>query len=214
MPTYPLNLEIIQGETFDENVYIQSADGGPDNLSNYTISGNLQYNYAAPGAYLQSFTTSVVGNGVNGIVKLFLTATETRNLPVSRLVYDVYKFDYQDHTLSRKILGGYANVYPSVTLIPSGFPTGCTPVTLITGSTGTFALVNGMSSFAGFVALRTDDSYFDGKTVIVTYGQIPGDSLKGLFIYNSGSYATDDNYDRIKPDNRPSGYAGRYIRFL
>lgn len=212
--SYNQNFQITQGVTFDKYVYIQeqSPEGGPLNLSNYLLSGNIQYQYAPPNSNLASFGATVY-DGINGQVRLVLSATETSNLPVDRLVYQVYAYAYSVPVISRKILHGYVDVYPGVnTVIPSGLPTGCVPVTVVSGVTGYFAINDGVQVFRGFTGMRASVSYYDAKAVYTSYGVSPGDGLAGWFQYDVSLTNPDNNVDYIKPNAIPSGSPGRYQR--
>lgn len=212
--SYYTNFDITQGTSFDRLIYIQeqSDSGGPQNLTSYSISGNIQYAYAPAGQYLASFAASVY-DGLNGTIRLFLTATDTANLPVDRLVYQVYSYAYSTPNTSKLILNGYVNVYPGLlSVIPSGLPTGCSPVTILSGVTGYYALTDGFAMFRGFASMRDSTSYYHNKGVYTTYGVTTGDGLQGMFIYNTGISNIDDSVDYIRPTLIASGSPGRYER--
>ena len=214
---YYQNFSINRGETFDRYVYIQeeSPAGGPQNLTNYTLSGTVQHEYAAAGVYLATFASTVT-NGVDGQIRLVLTATETAALPVDRLIYNIYAYAFAGPaTINKKVLYGDLNIYPGIlTVIPSGTQSGFSPVTIISGVTGYYSLTNGLTVFLNFAELRADVTYYDQKLVGVSYGVTTGDSQGGLFLYLSGISNNDDATSYIKPTAISSGAPGRYRRFI
>ena len=110
------NLLIDQGSTFSTTITGYDVDGNLMNLTGHTVAGKIKYNYST-GTSLVDFTASIQSgtNGaayVSGLVDLSLTATQTADLIVGDLRYDVEVTSGSNVT---RIQQGLVRVSPEVT---------------------------------------------------------------------------------------------------
>lgn len=104
------SFNIVQGDTFNQNLTYTGIDGAVVNLSGYTLNAGLMSRYGSSG-YLGTITASLVNNGIAGVINLSIPATGTAALLTQRAVFDVKATS--GNTVS-KIYGGYINIYPEV----------------------------------------------------------------------------------------------------
>ncbi len=105
------NLLIDQGSTFSTTITGYDVNGNLLNLTGYTAAGKIKYNYGT-GTSLVDFTTSIQDTYVDGLVDLSLTATQTADLIVGDLRYDIEVTSGSNVT---RIQEGLVRVSPEVT---------------------------------------------------------------------------------------------------
>ena len=105
------NLLIDQGSTFSTTITGYDVNGSLMNLTGHTVAGKIKYNYGT-GTSLVDFTASIQDTYVDGLVDLSLTATQTADLIVGDLRYDVEVTSGSNVT---RIQEGLVRVSPEVT---------------------------------------------------------------------------------------------------
>lgn len=110
-----LELFIEQGDSFTADITLDSINGSPFNLSNYSIKSDIRKSHWSANTTI-SFNSSIAGNGTTGIVTLTLDAANTQLLTASKYVYDVFLTNNSNNDRS-KVLEGIIYVDPSVTKI-------------------------------------------------------------------------------------------------
>tara|TARA_Y100000004_G_C8623179_1_gene289738 strand:- start:99 stop:470 length:372 start_codon:yes stop_codon:yes gene_type:complete len=117
------NLDVIQGSTFNAQLFATNSDGTAVDLTGFSVRGKVKYNYGTGAALVDLGptvnTTSTSSNGhtytaASGVVDVKLTATETAALPITLAVYDIEMYN-GDESEVRKLLDGTVKVYPEVT---------------------------------------------------------------------------------------------------
>lgn len=108
-----LELFIEQGDSFAADITLDSINGSPFDLSNYSIKSDIRKSHWSANTTL-SFSSSISGNGSTGIITLSLDAANTQLLISSRYVYDVFLTNNSNNDRS-KVLEGVIYVDPSVT---------------------------------------------------------------------------------------------------
>lgn len=101
---------IEQNATFNSKVYVEDVYGTPVNLSGYTSSSQMRKSYYSNTFY--TIDTEITGLS-NGEITLSMTAANTANLPIGRMVYDLI-IDDGTGTITR-VVEGIATILPSVT---------------------------------------------------------------------------------------------------
>jgi hypothetical protein len=101
---------IEQNATFTSKVYVEDIYNNPVNLSGYQSSAQMRKSYYSNTAY--TIDTEVTGLS-NGEITLSMTAANTANLPIGRMVYDLIVNDGSG-TITR-VVEGIATILPSVT---------------------------------------------------------------------------------------------------
>lgn len=101
---------IEQNATFISKVYVEDIYNSPVNLSGYSPSAQMRKSYYSNIAY--TIDTEVTGIA-NGEITLSMTAANTANLPIGRMVYDLI-IDDGSGTVTR-VVEGIATILPSVT---------------------------------------------------------------------------------------------------
>lgn len=115
MATGYLELFLQQGETFSIDITLDSLNGLPYNLADYTAKSEIRKSWWSANS-TASFATEIYDNGSEGIIKLSLDAPITQNVSSGKYVYDVFITDSTTQTRS-KILEGILFVDPSSTKI-------------------------------------------------------------------------------------------------
>jgi hypothetical protein len=104
-----LNLVIDQGTTFSYTIYLNDANGSPQDLSDFTARSQLRKSYGSTS--YTAFTTYV--GGPAGSVTISLSAAQTSTLKAGRYVYDIEMVN-TNLTVSR-LAEGIVTVNPEVT---------------------------------------------------------------------------------------------------
>ena len=103
------NLIIDQGTTFSTSVDITDENDLPINITGYTGSAQIRKHYTSS----SSTPFAVTVSGLDGVVTLSLTSTQTGALVAGRYVYDV-ELTNSSNVISR-IVEGIVTVTPQVT---------------------------------------------------------------------------------------------------
>lgn len=124
MPAGVFDFPINQGETFyyEINLLGQTEDDVID-LTGYTAE--MQIRRTADSTEIMATPEVKIKDATNGIISIFLPATETAKLPCTgqhhdeylELVYDIYikSGTYSNTQFKTRILNGFINVSPNVT---------------------------------------------------------------------------------------------------
>ena len=114
------DISIDQGSSLNLTLTATDSAGAYLNLSGYAARGKIKYGYGSTG-YLLDINPTVDSSYVSGLINISLSATSTSLLPVTKAVYDIEV--YTTGTIGAiasgytfKVLKGYADVYPEVTI--------------------------------------------------------------------------------------------------
>ena len=104
------NLTVDQGATFNAQIDITDDSGNAQNLTGYSVAGQIRKTYDST-----TFTafSATVSNATGGTITISLTATQTNALAAGRYVYDV-EITSGGGVVTR-VLEGQVEVTPGVT---------------------------------------------------------------------------------------------------
>ena len=105
-------LNIEQYATFSTTVNVEDSNGDAVNLSGYSASSQIRKSYYSSSA--NNFTATVTGIA-NGEITLSMTAANTANLPVGRMLYDLVITSPEG--IKTRVIEGIVTVLPGVTQI-------------------------------------------------------------------------------------------------
>ena len=106
------DLSIVQGSFFNVPLTVSDVSGNPIDLTNYTVSGYLKYQYGDTGA-LANLNPMIQTPPTGGTISISMLGSVTQSLPISILVYDIRIYDTGMNPTT--VFAGYANVSPDVT---------------------------------------------------------------------------------------------------
>jgi hypothetical protein len=116
------NFSATQGSQLSVRLNVKDASGDAINLSGYGARGVVKYRYSSTSSLVDLDPTIVSGtNGTlyaSGYVDVYLSGSQTADLPVGDFVYDIEKFPTGASNTEGavdKILAGSFLVYPQVT---------------------------------------------------------------------------------------------------
>jgi len=104
------NLTVDQGATFNALIDISDDSGNAQNLTGYTVAGQVRKSYDS--TTYTAFSASV-SNATGGTISISLTSTQTNALAAGRYVYDV-EITSSGGVVTR-VLEGQVEVTPGVT---------------------------------------------------------------------------------------------------
>jgi len=104
------NLTVDQGTTFSANIDVSDESGNAQNLSGYTVAGQIRKTYDSTG--YTAFTATVT-NAAQGTINISLTPAQTNAFSAGRYVYDV-EITSSGGVVTR-VLEGQVEVTPGVT---------------------------------------------------------------------------------------------------
>lgn len=107
-----LDLFLEQGEDFSADITLDSINGTPYDLTNYSVKSQIKSSYWSCETSA-TFNSSISANGT-GIISLSLPNSVTANLSSGKYVYDIFLTDISSNTRS-KVLEGTVYIDPSVT---------------------------------------------------------------------------------------------------
>ena len=117
------NFSVTQGSEVNVRLTITN-DGSAVNLSGYNVRGKVKGKYSDTGALIDLDPTIVTGtNGSlypSGYVDIYLSGSQTADLPVMEAVYDLERFTtgtLGEETSVIKMLAGKFTINPEVTNI-------------------------------------------------------------------------------------------------
>lgn len=105
------NISVTQGSSFEVSITARDSTGAPINLSGFDLSGLVKTKYSDTG-FILDLAPSGVSPLSSGIINIYLTRSQTENLPTCRAFYDI-EIASGDYCL--KILNGYFDISPEVT---------------------------------------------------------------------------------------------------
>tara|TARA_Y100000004_G_scaffold51147_1_gene56549 strand:+ start:337 stop:705 length:369 start_codon:yes stop_codon:yes gene_type:complete len=116
------NFSATQGSQLSVRLNVKDASGDAIDLTGYGVRGVVKYRYSSTSSLVDLSPTIVSGvNGAayqSGLVDVYLSGSQTAELPVGDFVYDIEKFPTGASNLEGavdKILAGGFLVYPQVT---------------------------------------------------------------------------------------------------
>lgn len=101
---------IEQNATFTTKLNVEDAYNNPVDLTGYTAASQMRKSYYSTTFY--TLETEVTGTS-NGEITLSMTASNTANLPIGRMVYDLIIDDGNNNVT--RVVEGIATILPSVT---------------------------------------------------------------------------------------------------
>lgn len=101
---------IEQNATFNTKVNVEDVYNNPVNLTGYTAASQMRKSYYSSSFY--TIQTEVTGTS-NGEITLTMSAANTANLPIGRMVYDLIIDDGNSNVT--RVVEGIVTVLPSVT---------------------------------------------------------------------------------------------------
>lgn len=101
---------IEQNATFITKVNVEDVYNNPVNLTGYTAASQMRKSYYSSSFY--TIQTEVTGTS-NGEITLTMSAANTANLPIGRMVYDLIIDDGNSNVT--RVVEGIVTVLPSVT---------------------------------------------------------------------------------------------------
>ena len=101
---------IEQNATFITKVNVEDVYNNPVNLTGYTAASQMRKSYYSNSFY--TIQTEVTGTS-NGEITLTMSAANTANLPIGRMVYDLIIDDGNSNVT--RVVEGIVTVLPSVT---------------------------------------------------------------------------------------------------
>lgn len=104
------NLTVDQGTTFSANVDVSDESGNAQNLTGYSVAGQIRKSYDSSG--YTAFTAAIT-NAAQGTINISLAPTVTNGLTAGRYVYDV-EITSGGGVVTR-VLEGQVEVTPGVT---------------------------------------------------------------------------------------------------
>lgn len=106
------DFDLDQGATFNRTVQIKDKDAQPVDISaSHSFAGQIRTSHTSSDT-AATFTFTVI-DGVNGVLKWSLSATNSAAVPAQQCVYDV-EMTQPDSSVIR-LLEGFVNVKPNVT---------------------------------------------------------------------------------------------------
>ena len=116
------NFSATQGSQLSVRLNVKDASGDAINLSGYGARGVVKYRYSSTSSLVDLEPTIVSGTSgtlyASGYVEVYLSGSQTADLPVGDFVYDIEKFPTGASNTEGavdKILAGSFLVYPQVT---------------------------------------------------------------------------------------------------
>jgi len=104
------NLTVDQGTTFSANVDVSDESGNAQNLTGYSVAGQIRKSYDSSG--YTAFTAAIT-NAAQGTINISLAPSVTNGLTAGRYVYDV-EITSGGGVVTR-VLEGQVEVTPGVT---------------------------------------------------------------------------------------------------
>lgn len=102
---------IEQGTTYLAQITLDAENGAAYNLTNYSVRSQARRSYYSANAAIE-FEASIL-DAPAGVIQLYASASNTANLMVGKLVYDVLLYDNSNN--ATKVLEGQIFVTPLVT---------------------------------------------------------------------------------------------------
>ena len=106
------DFDIYKGTTFSLSLTLKDSDSVAINLSGYSVSGFLRYNYGSSGKLCD--LNAVKTTPASGIVTLTVVPSGTAALPCGYAFYDLQILNTGDGVITR-VLDGKASIHPEVT---------------------------------------------------------------------------------------------------
>ena len=117
------NFDASQGSELSVRLNVKDTNGNAIDLSGYGARGVVKYRYSSASSLIDLSTTIVSGNSgqawISGLIDIYLSGTQTVNLPVGQFVYDIERYPIgageDANGAVVKLMKGDFNVFPEVT---------------------------------------------------------------------------------------------------
>ena len=117
------NFDASQGSELNVRLNVKDTNGNAINLSGYGARGVVKYRYSSTDSLIDLSPTIVSGTSgdawVSGDIDIYLSGTQTVNLPVGQFVYDIERYPTgageDANGAVVKLMKGDFNVFPEVT---------------------------------------------------------------------------------------------------
>ena len=117
------NFDASQGSELNVRLNVKDTNGNAINLSGYGARGVVKYRYSSTDSLIDLSPTIVSGTSgdawVSGLIDIYLSGTQTVNLPVVQFVYDIERYPTgvgeNANGAVIKLMKGDFNVFPEVT---------------------------------------------------------------------------------------------------
>lgn len=107
------DISLTQGEDYGLTATLKNSDGTSIDLSGYNVRGKAKYYYGDTGVIVDLAPS--IYSTASGIITVTLSASQTSNLPIGLLVYDIERYTSGDASVT-KVLNGKITVHPEVTI--------------------------------------------------------------------------------------------------
>ena len=117
------NFDASQGSELSVRLNVKDTNGNAIDLSGYGARGVVKYRYCSASSLIDLSPTIVSGNSgqawISGLIDIYLSGTQTVNLPVGQFVYDIERYPIgageDANGAVVKLMKGDFNVFPEVT---------------------------------------------------------------------------------------------------
>ena len=117
------NFDASQGSELSVRLNVKDTNGNAIDLSGYGARGVGKYRYCSASSLIDLSPTIVSGNSgqawICGLIDIYLSGTQTVNLPVGQFVYDIERYPIvageDANGAVVKLMKGDFNVFPEVT---------------------------------------------------------------------------------------------------
>ena len=117
------NFDASQGSELNVRLNVKDTNGNAINLRVYGARGVVKYRYSSTDSLIDLSPTIVSGTSgdawVSGLIDIYLSGTQTVNLPVGQFVYDIERYPTgageDANGAVVKLMKGDFNVFPEVT---------------------------------------------------------------------------------------------------
>ena len=117
------NFDASQGSELNVRLNVKDTNGNAINLSGYGARGVVKYRYSSTDSLIDLSPTIVSGTSgdawVSGLIDIYLSGTQTVNLPVGQFVYDIERYPTgvgeNANGAVIKLMKGEFNVFREVT---------------------------------------------------------------------------------------------------
>ena len=117
------NFDASHGSELNVSLKVKDTNGNAINLSGYGARGVVKYRYSSTDSLIDLSPTIVSGTSgdawVSGLIDIYLSGTQTVNLPVGQFVYDIERYPTgageDANGAVVKLMKGDFNVFPEVT---------------------------------------------------------------------------------------------------
>ena len=109
MPAGTYNIDIEQGIYFSVSFTIRDSGSNPIDVTNYTFRAEVRRE--SKSGLIKAFVITKI-NSVGGVIELSMSGTDTADLPVGKLKWDLIAKDHTNKV--RRYLSGKVNITESI----------------------------------------------------------------------------------------------------